>query len=196
MICLIYPVEFNAFALAVLRGETMRKVFEDAIGGAPAAQKEIVRLIRQLSRAACARRGPATADVDWEDVAQDACRRFFASGLRQFRKSGSERSFLYAIVRSSVIQIVRSEARRRVREVTSLQPTVVLPHNPIPKFDVTKILSRLSEECRTLLTRVFLRGEPYSSLARELGILDSSVRTKVTRCLRRARQTIEEGGSL
>ena len=107
-----------------------------------------------------------------------------------------ERNFLYAIVRSSVIQIVRSEARRRVREVTSLQPRVALPHNPIPKFDVTKILGRLSEECRTLLTRVFLRGEPYSLLATELGILESSVRTKVTRCLRRARQTITEGRTL
>ena len=60
-----------------LRTYDMRKVFEDAIGGAPAAQKEIVGLIRQLSQAACARGGPATADVEWEDVAQDACRRFF-----------------------------------------------------------------------------------------------------------------------
>ena len=170
----------------------MREVFEDAIGGDPAAQEEIVRLIRHLSRAACARGGPATADIDWEDVAQDACRRFFSAGIRQFRKGGSERSFLYAIVRSAVIQIVRSETRRRTREVASNPPLIVAPDNPLPKFDVAKILGRLSEECRALLTRVFLRGEPYSSLATDLSILESSVRTKVTRCLRRARQALEE----
>ena len=155
-----------------------------------------MRLIRQLSRAACARGGPATADVDWEDVAQDACRRFFSVGIEQFRKSGSERSFLYTIVRSAVIQIVRGEARRRVREEASIQPRVVSPHDPLPKFDVAKILGLLSEECRAVLTRVFLRGEPYSSLASDLGILESSVRTKVTRCLRRARQATEEGNPL
>ena len=171
----------------------MRDVFLDALRGAPAAQKEIVRLIRQLSRAACARGGVATADLDWEDVAQDASRRFFAAGIHQYRKAGSERNFLYTIVRSAMIQMIRGEARRRVREEASIQQRFVPPHNPTPRFDVVKILGRLSEDCRTLLTRVFLRGEPYSALAGDLGILESSVRTKVTRCLRRARKTVEEG---
>ena len=171
----------------------MRNIFENAFGGDSEAQKEIVRVINELSRAACARGGPSTADIEWEDVAQDACRRFFSAGIRQFRKAGSEKSFLYAIVRSTVIQQVRSEARRRVREEASIHKRFVPPHNPMPKFDVGKILGLLAEECRALLTRVFLRGEPYSSLASDLGILESSVRTKVTRCLRRARQAIEEG---
>jgi RNA polymerase sigma factor (sigma-70 family) len=172
----------------------MRKVFEDALRGLPAAQEEIVRLIRELSRAACARGGTATSDLDWEDVAQDACRRFFTAGIHQFRKAGSEKSFLYTIVRSALIQMVRGEARRRIREEASVEPRVSSPHNPQPKFDVSRILARLSEECRNLLTRVFLRGEPYSLLADDLGILESSVRTKVTRCLRRARTSLEEGG--
>jgi DNA-directed RNA polymerase specialized sigma24 family protein len=171
----------------------MRDVFLDALRGAPAAQKEIVDMIRQLSRAACARGGMATTELDWEDVAQDASRRFFAAGIQQYRKAGSERSFLYTIVRSAMIQMIRSEARRRVREEAAIQQRFVPPHNPTPKFDVVKILGLISEECRTLLTRVFLRGEPYSALADDLSILESSVRTKVTRCLRRARQTIEEG---
>ena len=168
-------------------------IFEQARAGVPAAQGEIVRLIQGLSRAACAGGGLATSDIEWEDVAQEASRRFFVAGVQQFRKPGSEKNFLYTIVRSALIQIIRSEARRRVREEKVTVEQVVPPHDPAPKLTVSRILERIPEGCSDILTRVFLRGEPYSMLARDLGMLESSVRTKVTRCLKRARQVAQEG---
>ena len=168
-------------------------LFVRAGRGDATAQARIVDLIRDLSRAACARGGTATSDLDWEDVAQDACRRFFEGGLDRFRRPGAEKGYLLTIVRSALVQTVRSEVRRRRREESTRGDDVALPHDPIPRVAVSSILESLPVDCRELLTRVFLRGESYATLAREDGILASSVRTRVTRCLRRAREFLAEG---
>jgi DNA-directed RNA polymerase specialized sigma24 family protein len=55
-------------------------------------------------------------------------------------------------------------------------------------LDVAWILERLQEECRELLTRVFLHEVPYPQLANDLDLAESSVRAKVSRCVRRARE--------
>ena len=55
-------------------------------------------------------------------------------------------------------------------------------------FGVEKILSRMDEGCRRLLERVFLEGASYTELAGELEIVESSVRAKLARCVRRARE--------
>jgi RNA polymerase sigma factor (sigma-70 family) len=171
----------------------MREFFEKAFLGDSDAQGEIVRVIRQLSRAVCSGGGPDGSAVDWEDIAQDASERFFSVGIRQFHKVGSERSFLYSIIRSTILQRVRSETRRRARERASTELHVVA-HNTGDAFDVRKILVQLTEDCRDLLTRVFLQDEPYSTLAGDLGVLESSVRVKVSRCLQKARELVEESG--
>jgi RNA polymerase sigma factor (sigma-70 family) len=169
----------------------MQEQFQRARDGDPDAQAEIAAVIRSFARTVCRGGGPGGVACDWEDVAQEASRRFFARGLARFRKVGSERSYLYAIVRTTVLELARHDARRKAREAGSAAAEADVMHDPTPAFDARAILRRLAEDCATLLERVFLRGTPYSTLAAELNMLESSVRVRVSRCLRQARELVE-----
>jgi len=164
----------------------MGKLFDHVLRGDPVAQAETTAIIRRIARAVSRRGGPGGVDVNWEDVAQDAARRFFTVGIHQFRGGGAEESFLYAIVRSTVLQAVRSATRRRQREQTSVSLERPLSLPPEGGLDVRMILAKLPPECGHLLEKVFLQGVPYSELAGELGMLESSVRVRVSRCLKKA----------
>jgi RNA polymerase sigma factor (sigma-70 family) len=162
--------------------------FAAARSGERRAQAEISELIARFARHACDRAGSRLgADLDWEDVAQEASRKFFTTGIHQYRGKGSEESYLYTIVKSTLVQIARSASRRRQREEASVSRDPVQPA-PHDSLDVAWILRRLTEDCRHLLRQVFLEETPYPRLAAELGLAESSVRAKVSRCVRRARE--------
>jgi RNA polymerase sigma factor (sigma-70 family) len=167
----------------------MGKLFERALRGDTSALAEIDGIIRRIARAECRRGGPGSVDVDWEDVAQESARRFFTVGLRQYAGDGSEESFLFAIVRSTVLQSVRSAARRRQREQAPVAADRPPSHPPDEHLDVRIILAKLPRDCAELLEKVFLQGVPYAELASELGMLESSVRVRVSRCLKKAMET-------
>ena len=164
----------------------MRPLFEQARRGDRAAQAEIDQTIRRIARAVCRRGGPAGVEVDWEDVAQEASARFFSVGLHQFSGKGSEEGYLFAVVRSTVLQAARRATRRRNREQSLVREDLAPPHNPGHAIDVRNLLAKLPPECARLLEQVYLHGVPYSEVATELEMLESSVRVKVTRCLRKA----------
>ena len=130
--------------------------------------------------------------MDWEDVAQESARRFFAVGIRQYRGDGSEESYLSGIVRTTILQSVRSATRRQQRERNPDSPGPA-PSRPLDHgMDVAKILDRLTPECARLLEQAFLQDVPYPELATELGILEASVRVRVSRCLRKAMEIAGE----
>jgi RNA polymerase sigma factor (sigma-70 family) len=170
----------------------MRKLFEQAIRGDKTAQSEIDGVIRRIARAVCRRGGPGGTGVDWEDIAQEASSRFFAVGIHQYRGHGSAEGYLYAVVRSTVVQAVRRDTRRRNREETAVRHETAAEPNPGHALDVRTLLAKLPPECARLLEQVYLHGVPYSEIAAELGMLESSVRVKVSRCLRRAMEIAGE----
>lgn len=156
------------------------------------AEEEIARTIQSFARHLCRGRGsPTSPEPEWEDVAQEACRRFFASGLAGFRAGGPERGYLYSIVKATRIQIHRSMARRARRETEAVGG---LDDRRAPDAESTtllhRILRRLSSACAELLERAFLDGASYADLAAEMGMAESSVRSKVTRCLQKARELV------
>jgi RNA polymerase sigma factor (sigma-70 family) len=169
----------------------MQDLFERAVAGDASAQAEISEALRRIARSICRRTGPGGVHVDWEDVAQEASRHFFAVAVHRFRKRGAETSFLYAVVRTTFLQILRSSSRRRDREVAASEPEPTR-HDPDVEIDVRLLLNRLSGDCARLLERVFLQGETYTVLAMELGMQESSVRARVSRCLRQARIMVTE----
>jgi RNA polymerase sigma factor (sigma-70 family) len=172
----------------------MADLFEAAGAGDPAAQAEIARLVRGFARQVCRGGGPSgSMDSSWEDVAQEASRKIFTTGLARFRGMGTERSFLYSVVRLTVIQMSRTANRRNRREEALPPPPRSHERSPDWRIDVMKILSRLPQDCRELMGRVFLSGEMYCDLAKELRLEESSVRSRVSRCLKQARQITEEG---
>jgi RNA polymerase sigma factor (sigma-70 family) len=165
--------------------------FAAARNGERWAQEEIVELVSRFARHVCTQlQGSLAAEVGWEDVAQEANRRVFTVGLAQYGGAGSEESYLYTIVKSTLVMIARSSQRRRKREEATAADDPVDRADPHARLEADRILSRLEERCRELLRRVFLEETPYDRLAAELQLAESSVRAKVSRCLGRARELV------
>ena len=164
-------------------------LIEAAKAGERWAHEEILQLFSSFSRHIHHRGGgPMAAELDPEDLAQEAGRRFFTVGIHQYSGKGSEKSYLYSIVKSTFIQIWRSQQRRKKREEIVSPADQVQQPESTAKLDVSFLLSRLGPPCSELLERVYLDGASYPTLAAELDLAESSVRAKVSRCLRRARE--------
>jgi RNA polymerase sigma factor (sigma-70 family) len=145
-------------------------------------------LARQVCRSGS---GAALGGADWEDVAQEAAVRVFSSGLERYQGTGSARGYLYSIVKASLLQTIRSARRRRAREESAEIPPVPSASPSLDPHEVAGLLDRLEDECRTLLEQVFFEGVAYGRLAEESGLAESSIRARVSRCLRRLRETAE-----
>jgi RNA polymerase sigma factor (sigma-70 family) len=162
---------------------------EAARRGDRQAQDEIVRIFVGFSRHILRWGGSGLAsEMDPEDLAQEASRRFFSSAIEGYRGQGSERSYLYSIVKATYLQIWRSYDRRKRRELSVAPEDEALPAESSARLDVMLILKRLGSPCRELLERVYLDGATHAQLAAELQLEESSVRAKLSRCLGRARE--------
>jgi len=171
----------------------MGELFNAARAGGAEAIEEVHRLVRVFARQICRGGGPPGAPgVDWEDVAQEAGRKLLALGLGQFRGDGSERSYLYSVVKATVLEMARSAARRLRREDRAASISPVRPFDPGARLDVQSILAALGPPCRDIIERVLLRDEPYAAVAQDLGLAESSVRARLSRCLRRAREMVSQ----
>jgi len=172
----------------------MGDLFEAARDNDPGAVAELDRIVRGFARRVCRGGGPPGApELDWEDVAQEACHKLHAVGFEQYRGSGSERSYLYSVVKATVIQMARSSSRRQRRELVVAPDETAPTPDPHAPLDVRRILAALDAACRDLIERLFLRDDSYAEAARDLGLAESSVRAKLSRCLKRARQIANEG---
>lgn len=169
-------------------------LFERARSGDRSAEAELCDIARAFARQICRGGGPAGApDVAWEDVAQESLRKLLLVGIERYRGTGSARSYLYTIVKSTMIEMSRSARRRRAREEAMARGDAPVPADPGHSMDVEKILALLPGDCRALLERAFLHGESYRDLARALGMEESSVRAKLSRCIRKARLMTQGG---
>lgn len=152
------------------------------------AHREVNRHLQRFARYLCSRLPSGLGGaIDWQDVAQDANHRVLRAGLDQYRGRSPE-SYLFTITKSCVIQALRSLDRRRRREEATAHSVATGNSSSLAALEVLSILDRLEEGCRALLRRTFLEGSSYSELARERCITESSVRSQVSRCLRRARE--------
>jgi RNA polymerase sigma factor (sigma-70 family) len=170
---------------------TPLSLIESADRGHAWAVDESVRLIRVFARHVCGHaRLPGAPELDWEDVAQEACKAFFGGGLQRFRPGGSETGYLYSLVRLTRLRIARAANRRRQRDDASSSRSRVADTGPEPGVETEMIMRRLDDPCRHVMRRVFLEGVSYAELAVELGLAESSVRSRLTRCLEKARELV------
>lgn len=157
------------------------------------AEEELFGLVRAFARHVCGKSaGASLPEVDWEDVAQEAGRRFFAVGLDRFKLGGPVKIYVYAFVRSAYLQMQRSAWRRRRRE-DAAAPAIDEPGqaaDPETRTLLHGILKRLSAECRELLGQLYFDGATYAELAAGLGLADSSLRARTSRCLKKARDIV------
>jgi len=166
-------------------------LFDAVRRGESWAERQVMEELERFARHICHSGSSLSAEMDPEDLAQEAARRFFTVGLEQYRGGGSEGSYLYSIVKSMLVQAARTRRRRLKREDVVAPVDESHVEDPDPKLEVGLLLRRLGEACRELLQRVFLDETPYPVLAADLDLAESSVRAKVSRCLRRAREAAE-----
>lgn len=169
--------------------ESDESLVERALHGDAEAEAALYAIVREHARFLCRGGGPAGFDADWEDVAQVAGELLFSNGLQQF-SGGAIRSFVYVIVKRTVIRMARAHRRRKQREEKA-QPDKMATGPEYPQIDAGWVLARLSTQCRDLLIRVYLWDASYRDLAQVLGLQESSVRSRAARCVAQARKMTE-----
>jgi len=168
------------------RSEVSKGIIEAARRGDDWAQSELLRLLQVFARHLCRDQGGGRGP-EWQDVAQEACWRLYAGSIESFRAGGPERSYLYSVVKATRIQMVRSQVRRETREgKADVKPQAA--QNAERRTLLYRLLNRISRDCQDLLERIFFDGETTAEVAAALGLAESSVRAKQSRCLERARQ--------
>jgi RNA polymerase sigma-70 factor (ECF subfamily) len=124
-----------------------------------------------------------------EEVFQDVCVRIY-DGLRGYSGRGEFRSWLRAVVLSSCREHLRREKRR--------QPETVEPNEPDriealeTALSVRSAVSSLGEPCSTTISLHFFADLTQAEVALRLGVPPGTVAARVSRCLRRLRDSLQE----
>ncbi|HEX6230032.1 MAG TPA: sigma-70 family RNA polymerase sigma factor [Solirubrobacterales bacterium] len=129
-----------------------------------------------------------------EEAVQETFLRAWRAGDRFDPQIGSLRTWLFAILRNVVIDLGRARsARPRVAE-GGIEPSVEPLDEALLAWQVEEALRRISDEHRRVLVETFYRGRPYAEVARELGVPEGTVKSRVYYGLRALRVALEEIG--
>lgn len=135
-----------------------------------------------------------------EDAVQETFVRAWRSAARFDPARGSLRTWLFAIARNVCAEAAAARARRPAPHDRDVRTPLFVAEPPDP-FDAAlsgwfadEAVRRLSPEHREALLHVHLLGRAYSEVADELGIPESTLRSRVYYGLRAARLALEEMG--
>jgi len=124
-----------------------------------------------------------------EDVFSDACVRLY-DGLRGYSGAGEFRSWLRAVVVSAAREYLRREARRPPAEVEPAEPDRI--DELETALEVRSAVSALGEPCATTVSLHFFADLTQAEVASRLGVPSGTVAARISRCLRRLRDTLQE----
>jgi RNA polymerase sigma-70 factor (ECF subfamily) len=134
-----------------------------------------------------------------EEAVQETFVRAWRAADRYDERLGSIRTWLFAILRNTVIDLARADAVRPLRAA----PEGAVVDRPVEVADldralvawqVEEALHRLSEPHRQVLVEVHLRGRSVADTAAALGIPAGTVKSRVYYALRALRLVLEELG--
>ena len=132
-----------------------------------------------------------------EEAVQDTFLRAWRAAERFDDSLGSLRTWLFAIIRNVIIDLSRARAVRPQldRDENGVEPITEpeLDH-VIVAWQVEEALRRVGEDHRRALVEVHYRGRPYDDVARELGVPEGTVKSRVYYGLRALRLALEELG--
>lgn len=135
-----------------------------------------------------------------EEAVQETFVRAWLAADRYDDRLGSPRTWLFAILRNTVIDLVRAEAVRPPRATPDGGGADDLPTSAF-EFDqallawqVEEALARLSDDHRRVLVEVHLRNRPVAEVAGELRIPVGTVKSRAYYALRALRVVLEELG--
>lgn len=131
-----------------------------------------------------------------EAVQETFVRAWRASSSYDPRRS-SQRTWLFAILRNVVIDMVRA---RRVRPAVARDDAADAPaagdeiESVLTSWQVEAALTGIAAEQRAALVEVHWRGRPYADVAAELGVPEGTVKSRVYYGLRAMRDALEAQG--
>jgi RNA polymerase sigma-70 factor (ECF subfamily) len=129
-----------------------------------------------------------------EEAVQETFLRAWRAGDRFDPELGSLRTWLFAILRNVVIDLGRARASRPSLADGGIEPSVEPFDEALLSWQVEEALRRIGEEHRRVLVETYYRGRPYAEIARELGVPEGTVKSRVYYGLRALRVALEEIG--
>jgi RNA polymerase sigma-70 factor, ECF subfamily len=133
--------------------------------------------------------GPAAV----EEVFQDVCVRVY-EGLAGFSGRGEFRSWLRAVVLSAAREHLRREGRRPETGDVEEQGSDSQLEELETALDVRAAVAALGEPCRGTIGLYFYRSLTQAEVADRLGVPPGTVAARLSRCLRRLRDGLQELG--
>lgn len=129
-----------------------------------------------------------------EEAVQETFLRAWRAGDRFDPQIGSLRTWLFAILRNVVIDLGRARAARPPLAEGGVEPSVEPLNEALLAWQVEEAMRRLGEEHRRVLIETYYRGRPYAEVARDLGVPEGTVKSRVYYGLRALRVVLEEMG--
>src|SRR6187551_1143167 len=129
-----------------------------------------------------------------EEAVQEAFLRAWRAGARFDPQLGSLRTWLFAILRNVVIDRGRARASRPIVAEGGIEPTVEPFEEALLSWQVEEAMRRIGEQHRRVMVETYYRGRPYAEVAKELGVPEGTVKSRVYYGLRALRVALEEIG--
>jgi RNA polymerase sigma factor (sigma-70 family) len=134
-------------------------------------------------------------DPDAEDVFQDVFARAYEH-LDKLRDDAALRPWLAQLTRRLCIDRLRAGAREQVSEDVEPEGVDERIEELTEALAVHEALAALTENCREILDRFFARDESYRTIGEALDLPPGTIASRISRCLRRLRERMEETGAL
>ncbi len=138
-------------------------------------------------------RGFRLSDTEAEDVFQDVFLRVYLR-LDSIRDGAALRPWIAQVTRRLCIdRLAAAKGRPEAGEVDEAVLDETLAEIE-EAFVVREALRALDERCQELLDRFFARDEPYRQIAEELDLPMGTVASRISRCLDKLRDLLEDDG--
>jgi RNA polymerase sigma-70 factor (ECF subfamily) len=159
--------------------------------GDPAAWRELVERYSRYVYAIA--RSFSLRDADVEDVFQDVFTRAYEH-LDSLRDDSALRPWLAQLTRRLCIDRLRSGSREVVSEDAEPEGLDERIEELTESLAVHEALAGLPENCREILDRFFARDESYRTIGEALELPAGTIASRISRCLARLRERMEENG--
>lgn len=130
-----------------------------------------------------------------EEAVQETFVRAWRAGERFDPEIASLRTWLFAILRNVIIDFGRARAvRPKLSREDTVEPSVEPLEQALLSWQVEEAMRRIGEDHRRVLIETHYRGRPYGEVAKELGVPEGTVKSRVYYGLRALRVVLEEMG--
>jgi RNA polymerase sigma-70 factor, ECF subfamily len=129
-----------------------------------------------------------------EEAVQETFLRAWRAGERFDPEIASLRTWLFAILRNVVIDLGRSRGIRPGVAEGGVEESVEPLDQAFLSWQVEEAMRRIGDSHRQVLVETYYHDRPYGEVAKELGVPEGTVKSRVYYGLRALRIVLEEMG--